>query len=112
MFLEFLQGGGTSSWSATFATILTASFTAANLRISCFVSQKDSRCHGKNCQTKVTNDSQIKSRSDSKLEGFDYLQAVDLEVGFPKLLERARVLGALIGWTSQACTPHWTLLKN
>ena len=45
-------------------------------------------------------------------EGFDYLQAVDLEVGFPKLLECACVLGALIGWTSQACTPHWTLLKN
>jgi len=40
----------------------------------------------------------------------EFLQAVDLEVGFPKLLERARVLGALIGWTSQACTPHWTLL--
>ena len=43
VFLEFLQGRGTSSWSATFATSLTASFTAGNLRISSSASQNDSQ---------------------------------------------------------------------
>jgi len=40
----------------------------------------------------------------------EFLQAVDLEVGFPKLLEGAGILSALVGGTCQACAPHWTLL--